>query len=329
MTANPKATANKAHPDATAGEAPSKPDEQPLECFVIMPISDPDGYDAGHFLRVYQDILKPACEQAGLKPIRGDEVRATNFIVVDIIQRLLEAPIVLCDLSNRNPNVLFELGLRQAFDKPVVLVQEEGTPRIFDVSGLRITNYRKERLYHEVISDQKAIREVLLDTIRENKGGKAVNSLMRLLSMTPPKPTFEDKEKVMSDPTFQVLYQEIQRLGNRIDSGGVQMRSGVEEVKSVVRPRPLLSTKEALKRHKLSVDHGKLKANEHIRENNCNSHFVEIFATVLEGAKRVLDKSDPFDQNYEDQYDALLVSLSAAEDVYKNYIKLLDESPGE
>ena len=42
-------------------------------CFVIMPISDVDSYEPGHFGRVYEHVIKPACKAAGLKPIRADE----------------------------------------------------------------------------------------------------------------------------------------------------------------------------------------------------------------------------------------------------------------
>lgn len=99
--------------------------ENKIDCFVIMPIGDCDGYNSGHFTRVYEDIIKPAVSQAEFKPIRGDEVAKTNLIQLDILNKLLETPIAVCDLSSRNPNVLFELGIRQAFDMPVVLIQEK------------------------------------------------------------------------------------------------------------------------------------------------------------------------------------------------------------
>lgn len=70
----------------------------------------------------------------------------------------------LCDLSNRNPNVLYELGLRQAYDKPVVLVQDEKTPRIFDVSGINTVQYSSDRLYENVIEARKKITEALIST---------------------------------------------------------------------------------------------------------------------------------------------------------------------
>jgi hypothetical protein len=124
------------------------------ECFVIMPISDPDGYTPGHFARVYEDIFKPAIRRAGYEPKRADDVLETNLIQLDLLRRLIEAPMAICDLSSRNPNVLFELGLRQAFDKPVAVVQEEGTRKIFDIAPLRSTQYRRERIYHQVLEDQ-------------------------------------------------------------------------------------------------------------------------------------------------------------------------------
>ncbi|MGN6898239.1 hypothetical protein ACTHT1_12455, partial [Neisseria sp. P0015.S002] len=81
--------------------------------------------------------ISPACEKSGFRACRADDVKATNLIQLDILKKLIEAPIAICDLSTRNPNVLFELGIRQAFDKPVVLIQEIGTPPIFDITGLR------------------------------------------------------------------------------------------------------------------------------------------------------------------------------------------------
>ena len=134
-------------------------EEKLQDCFIIMPIADPDGYDKGHFKKVYEDIIKIACTKANFNPVRADEVKQTNLIHLDILQKLLESPMAICDLSNRNPNVLFELGLRQAFDKPTVLIQEIGTPKIFDISPLRYTEYRKELKYRDVLEDQEFIAE--------------------------------------------------------------------------------------------------------------------------------------------------------------------------
>jgi hypothetical protein len=155
-------------------------------CFVIMPISDSEGYEKGHFRRVYEDLFKPACEKAGYGPFRADEVTQTNLIHLDILQRLIDSPMAICDLSSRNPNVLFELGLRQAFDRPTVLVQEVGTPKIFDIAPLRYVEYRPTLKYRETLEDQNSIANSLTSTRHAADQGDGVNSLVRLLSLTGP-----------------------------------------------------------------------------------------------------------------------------------------------
>ena len=182
------------------------PKPEPLpRCFVIMPIGEsvarPD-----HFRRVYVDLFKPACKEAGYDAFRGDEERSTDLIHLNILRNLLEAPMAICDLSERNPNVLFELGIRQAFDKPVVLVAEENTPKIFDIAGIRQLEYRSSRRYHEVLEDQTQIAEAIRATAAS---GENASSLVRLLSIT--KAQLPDAPK--TDQMLQYLIQQVERLG--------------------------------------------------------------------------------------------------------------------
>ena len=93
------------------------------KCFVMMPISDQGNYERGHFDKVYEQIFKPAIEAAGYEPYRVDENKISSSIIEKIFKAIIECDMALCDLSNRNPNVLYELGIRQAYNKPVVLVK--------------------------------------------------------------------------------------------------------------------------------------------------------------------------------------------------------------
>lgn len=155
-------------------------------CFVIMPIADCDGYEKGHFAHVYDDIIKPAIDKTEFTAIRADEVKETNFIHLDILKKLIDAPIAVCDLSTRNPNVLFELGIRQAFDKPVVLIQEKGTPKIFDIAPLRYLEYSKERKYHEVLESQKSLQEAIEATKAAEGDSGNINSIVKLMALSSP-----------------------------------------------------------------------------------------------------------------------------------------------
>ncbi len=159
-------------------------EEKDNTCFVIMPFSDPDGYDEGHFTIVYEDIIKPAVIDSGYAPIRGDEVKQTNLIHLDLLKKIVEAPMAICDLSSRNPNVMFELGLRQAFDKPVVLIQEKGTETIFDINPFRYIEYCNKLKYRDVVIVQKRIQEAIVETADSYKNGNLVNSIVKLMTIS-------------------------------------------------------------------------------------------------------------------------------------------------
>lgn len=187
---------------------PTTPVQENNDCFIIMPIADHADYKQGHFKRVYEDIFKPACISAGYRPVRADDTKQANLIQLDILQKLLESPMAICDLSTRNPNVLFELGLRQAFDKPTILVQEEGTPRIFDINLFRYVEYRNGLDYRDVLVDQKSIEDALVETKQAVADGKSVNSIIKLLSITNPA-SLQDASNFGDKEYFQILMSEI------------------------------------------------------------------------------------------------------------------------
>lgn len=150
--------------------------EKKEECFVIMPISDQSDYPKGHFQKVYEQIFQPAIEKAGYLPYRVDENVISDRIIDKIFNAIQECPMALCDLSSRNPNVLYELGIRQAYDKPVVLVQDEKTDRIFDVSGISTVQYKSQRLFEDVLEARDKIAKAIVET----KEGRQ-NSIVKIV----------------------------------------------------------------------------------------------------------------------------------------------------
>lgn len=187
---------------------------KPKECFIIMPISDVDGYPKGHFGHVYENIISPSCEMAGYQAVRADEVKATNLIHLDILKNLIDAPIAICDLSSRNPNVLFELGIRQAFDKPVVLIQETGTPKIFDIAPLRYLEYSKEMKYHDVLQIQKELKDAIEATAAADGEKGNVNSIVKLLALSKPAkiPDLKGNKEEFAFGMLQAEMREVRKL---------------------------------------------------------------------------------------------------------------------
>jgi hypothetical protein len=108
------------------------------KCFVIMPISNHTDYETGHFDRVYEEIIRPAVEQAGFEPKRADDIKQTHIIIIDILKSIVDSDMAICDLSSLNPNVMYELGIRQMTKKPVVLIKDSKTKRIFDIGILSV-----------------------------------------------------------------------------------------------------------------------------------------------------------------------------------------------
>ena len=118
--------------------------------------------------------------QAGYEPVRVDQNKISDQIIAKIIENIVECDMAICDLSTNNPNVLYELGLRHAFDKPVVLIRDNKTQNIFDIQGISIIQYRSERLYDEVIEDVNQISSV----ITANKKGNSGYSMMQLVKLS-------------------------------------------------------------------------------------------------------------------------------------------------
>ncbi|HIF9142929.1 TPA: hypothetical protein ACX6RV_003315 [Photobacterium damselae] len=160
--------------------------QEELSCFVIMPISSQEGYEPNHFSLVYEDIIKPAIEKANMKAIRADETANTNLIQLDILRKVIESDIAICDMSSKNPNVFFELGVRQAFDKPTVLMIDDVTAAPFDVSSLRYVDYKKDMGYRDVKNAVEKLAQTLRETYSKKDDKAEINSLVRLMELTAP-----------------------------------------------------------------------------------------------------------------------------------------------
>ncbi len=106
-------------------------------CFIIMPFGSP-------FDRYFANIFAPAAVDANLDPVRADSLFASTQIISDIWRLTREATVLLADLSGKNPNVFYELGLAHALGKPVVLVANNIDDVPFDLRSLRVIVYEKE-----------------------------------------------------------------------------------------------------------------------------------------------------------------------------------------
>lgn len=151
-------------------------------CFVIMPfVERDDRYSAGFFSEVLGALFTPAIIGAGLE-VRTAKRQGSDVIQSTIVKELLAADLVLADLTEHNPKVLFELGMRMATDKPVVLIRAKGTGAIFDVDNmLRVEEYSPNLWSSTVKSDVPKLQA----HIQAAWDGRAsADTYMRLLGAT-------------------------------------------------------------------------------------------------------------------------------------------------
>lgn len=142
-------------------------------CFIIMPISTPDeclelyNDDPDHFEHVLEWLFIPAIKKAGYIPI-PPKTKGSKVIQADIIKKLRDSDLVLCDMSSLNPNVFYECGIRTALNKSVALVVDiktkEGKKVPFDLDNINYEKYRSEMKRWEIDKDI----EILTDHLKES-----------------------------------------------------------------------------------------------------------------------------------------------------------------
>jgi hypothetical protein len=104
-------------------------------CFVVMSFAPPIG---GYF----QTIYEPAIKKAGLRAVRADaDIFGTGKIMDQIWAGINAAKVLVAELTTRNPNVFYELGLAHAKEKPVVLVSSNEADVPFDLKHIRVIYY--------------------------------------------------------------------------------------------------------------------------------------------------------------------------------------------
>lgn len=174
VSGEPATTGEKRDESGTAAEGPDTvtlsegTSNSSLTAFVILPFVERDPkHPKGFFAEVLRSIITPAAKDFKVKTANR---QGSDVIQSTIITDLLEADLVIADLTEHNPNVMFELGVRMAQDKPVVLMKAEGTGPLFDIDNmLRVFEYSPNLWPTTVEKDMPNLRDFIKGAW-ENKG---------------------------------------------------------------------------------------------------------------------------------------------------------------
>lgn len=107
------------------------------ECFVISPIGDAGSETRERSDLILDHIITPAVRPFGYTPVRADNIDHPGLITSQVIQYVLDAPLVIADLTGQNPNVFYELAIRHVTGKPFIQIIQDGEQIPFDVGPMR------------------------------------------------------------------------------------------------------------------------------------------------------------------------------------------------
>ena len=154
-----------------------------LKAFVIMPFTERgNSRPNGFFKEVLESLIIPAGIESGFN-IETANKQGSDVIQSTIINDLLEADLVIADLTDHNPNVLFELGMRMANDLPIALIKTKDTGRIFDVDNmLRVYEYDQNLWKSTVESDIPSLKEHFIAAWENRASEQTYMKILRRVS---------------------------------------------------------------------------------------------------------------------------------------------------
>lgn len=103
-------------------------------CFVLMPFKPP-------FDRIYQEHIKPTVETMGFACKRADDIFSPNPIIEDIWTHILKSKVIIADVTGRNPNVFYEIGIAHTVGRSVIIITQDERDVPFDIAQYRYFLY--------------------------------------------------------------------------------------------------------------------------------------------------------------------------------------------
>ncbi|TCR80793.1 hypothetical protein [Rhizobium sp. BK376] len=156
-------------------------------CGIVMPIASMSAeYDASHWKRV-KDVLDSAIISAGYTPRLVSDSDEIGVIHARIVQNLYDDEIVVCDVSNKNPNCMFELGLRLAFDKPTIVVKDELTAYTFDAGVIEHIPYRHDQRFDDVEAFKERLTRAITMTVAKKEKDPSFSPFLKHFGTFTPK----------------------------------------------------------------------------------------------------------------------------------------------
>lgn len=192
--------------DAAVAAAIEKP-----KCGLVMPIAAFGDYPQSHWTSV-ESILREALDEIGFEAKLVSQETTSGVIHQRIITNLYTNDIVVCDVSARNPNVMFELGMRLAFDKPTVIIKDDETPFSFDISAIEHLTYPRSLKYAEIVKFKKTLGDFVTSTSGAAKSDPNYSTFLKHITGVKPA-----KLNVQEVPFQEFISKQLDEIRSQID----------------------------------------------------------------------------------------------------------------
>lgn len=193
------------------------------KCGIIMPIASHPDYPKEHWKEVL-NILVEAIGETEFEPRLVSDDVAIGLIHERIVNNIYNDEIVVCDVSSKNPNVMFELGMRLAFDKPTIIIKDENTGYSFDTGVIEHLNYPSSLRFNKIVDFKKELIGKINATYAKSQTEKDFSPFLKRFGKTIVPAKIQETEIAESQyiiSKLDILTDEIINL-KRSQSNGVQ-----------------------------------------------------------------------------------------------------------
>lgn len=189
-------------------------ESKPIPCGIVMPISQIGECSESHWADVLA-IINDAVSEVGFSANLVSNADEVTVIQKTIVQNLYNLPIVICDVSEKNPNVMFELGLRLAFDKPTVIIKDNRTSFTFDTGVVEHIEYPRDLRFSKIVDFKRKLGDKLLATYNKSNSDPNFSTFLRHFGQF--KVASIDEKEISSQ---EYIMQQLAVIQNKVDRIG-------------------------------------------------------------------------------------------------------------
>lgn len=196
---------------------------QKEQVFVISPIGDEGSATRKRADEVFEYIIRPAVESFGLSAMRADKDPTPGQVTSRLLRSILESRAIIADLTGRNPNVYYELGVVHSFARPLVILVDKAESLTFDTQNEGVIEIRDDgkigvgEAAQARIALAGALKVILQADYQAMSIVTEVAAAQSLSALAPENPVASELSS-LSEKMDELLY--------RLPSGGVDTSTG-------------------------------------------------------------------------------------------------------